>query len=106
MPYDDLQSFLKALDAAGELRRIGAPVDPVLEVAEITDRVSKDPAINKALRFDNVRGSEIPLAINTFGSYKRMHMALGCESFDALAEKIGEMTKPEVPAGIWNKIKK
>ena len=41
MPYENLQEFLRALDAAGELRRIKTTVDPVLEVAEIADRVSK-----------------------------------------------------------------
>jgi 4-hydroxy-3-polyprenylbenzoate decarboxylase len=129
MPYENLQEFLRALDAEGELRRIKAAVDPVLEVAEIADRVSKSPdrggrypgstvqnrettsqqeapRINQALLFEQVQGSSIPLAINTFGSFKRMYMALGCDSFDALAEKIGELTKPEVPAGIWNKLKK
>jgi 4-hydroxy-3-polyprenylbenzoate decarboxylase len=138
MPYDTLQEFIRALDAAGELRRIKAQVDPILEVTEIADRVSKaadregnypgsaaigsdnrsgapfsgrNPrfgtgAVNQALLFENLKGSTLPLSINTFGSYKRMHMALGCESFDALSEKIGELTKPEMPAGIMNKIKK
>ena len=117
MPYDTLQDFLRALDSAGELRRIKAPVDPILEVAEITDRVSKaadregsypgsaaigsdnrssapfsgksprhgTAAVNQALLFENVKGSSLPLSINTFGSYKRMQMALGCDSFDDLA---------------------
>src|ERR1035437_4439417 len=118
MPYDDLQDFLKVLEQAGELKRVRAEVDPVLEVAEIADRVSKaevekpearsqKPELrNQALLFEKVQGSGVPLAINTFGSYKRMHMALGCESFDELAGKIAELTRPEVPAGIWNKIRK
>jgi 4-hydroxy-3-polyprenylbenzoate decarboxylase len=125
MPYDSLPEFLRALDAAGELKRIKAPVDPVLEVAQITDVVSKAPdrsgataggvigdiarpagAVNQALLFENVIGSSIPLAINTFGSMKRMQMALGCDSFDDLAEKLAELTKPEVPSGFLNKMKK
>jgi 4-hydroxy-3-polyprenylbenzoate decarboxylase len=120
MPYDDLQSFLKVLEGVGELRRVKANVDPVLEVAEIVDRVSKGgtsgqwsvvsgqkgPVKNQALVFEKVMGSEVPLAINTFGSYKRMQMALGCEDFDELAGRIAELTKPEVPAGLWNKVKK
>ncbi len=120
MPYDDLQSFLKVLEGVGELRRVKASVDPVLEVAEIVDRVSKGgtsgqwsvvsgqkgPVKNQALVFEKVMGSEVPLAINTFGSYKRMQMALGCEDFDELAGRIAELTRPEVPAGLWNKVKK
>jgi 4-hydroxy-3-polyprenylbenzoate decarboxylase len=121
MPYDTLQEFLSALDAAGELRRISAPVDPVLEITEIADRVSKSatrdgkypaagkpphPGANQALLFSNVQGSSMPAAINTFGSTKRLCMALGCESFDELAERIAELTRPEIPTGIWNKIRK
>ena len=108
MPYENLQDFLKALDTAGELRHIRTEVDPVLEVTEITDRVSKanSELKNQALLFDRIKGSSLPLAINTFGSYKRMHMALGCDSFDDLAQKIAELTRPEVPTGLFNKIKK
>ncbi len=133
MPYDSLPEFLHALEAAGELRRIRAPVDPVLEVAEIADRVSKSPdpagryaatggaarapfapadpkygtpAVNQALLFENVKGSSIPLAINTFGSFNRMHLALGCSSFDELAARLTELTKPEIPAGILSKLRK
>ena len=59
--------------------------------------------MNQALLFEQVRGSAMPLAINTFGSYQRMCLALGCSSFDELAGRIGELTKPEVPTGILNK---
>ncbi|MGA8765117.1 MAG: UbiD family decarboxylase, partial [Candidatus Sulfotelmatobacter sp.] len=41
MPYDDLRAWIAALDRAGELRRIQTEADPILEIAEITDRVSK-----------------------------------------------------------------
>src|SRR5438477_10909299 len=103
MPYDTLQDFLAALEAAGELRRIKTPVDPVLEVAEIADRVSKaadrqgyypgagkapQPGLNQALLFEKVQGSSIPLAVNTFGSYKRMHMAVVGESVDEWADEV------------------
>ena len=130
MAYDDLQSFLSALDQAGELRRITVPVDPVLEVAEIADRVSKSPTrdgrwpasgpppfgphkpqhgttgVNQALLFQAVKGSDIPLAINTFGSYDRLHKALGCENLDALAQRVADLTKPEPPVGLMDKIRK
>lgn len=128
MPYDTLQEFLTALDQHGELKRIAAPVSPILEIAEIADRISKSPArdghnplegagfsgcvpappgtLNQALLFEHVTGSNMPLAINTFGSYARMHLALGCENFDALAAKIGDLTRPEMPVGLFNKLKK
>ena len=62
LPYNDLREWISALDRAGELKRIKAEVDPILEIAEITDRVSKWPARGKhgaggpALLFENVKG--------------------------------------------------
>ncbi len=41
LAYDDLRDWIKVLDKAGELKHIHEPVDPILEIAEITDRVSK-----------------------------------------------------------------
>ncbi len=44
MAYRDLQSFIRDLDEKGQLKRIAAEVDPVLEITAIADRVSKLPA--------------------------------------------------------------
>ncbi|MAE60528.1 MAG: menaquinone biosynthesis decarboxylase [Planctomycetaceae bacterium] len=125
MPYANLRQFIEALDAAGELHRVTAPVSPILEVTEITDRISKSPAPNlspharrndphhhqlggKALLFENVDGASMPLAINTFGSYRRVEMALGGidVGFDGLGEQIGAIVKPEPPIGLIEKMKK
>ena len=125
MPYPTLRDFVTALDSAGELHRIKAPVSPMLEITEITDRVSKSPAPStspvaavtdpkhhqlggKALLFENVTDSDIPLSINTLGSYRRMEMALGCEQggFEGLAERIEALLKPEPPVGIMEKMRK
>ncbi len=46
MAYDSLQSFVSDLDRAGELRRITAPVDVELEIAEI-DGNGERPASRK-----------------------------------------------------------
>ena len=130
MAYETLQDFLTALEKAGELRRITPLVDPRLEVAEIADRVSKAPtrdgrypaagrapfgppqpqfgtgACNQALLFEHIQGSSIPLAINTFGSYQRLQMALGCGSFDELAARIAELARPELPQGLLDKVRR
>ena len=74
MAYSSLRDFVKELEQAGELKRIKAEVSPNLEITQITDRVSK--AEGPALLFENVEGSDMPLLINAFGSYKRMAMAL------------------------------
>lgn len=94
--YQSIREFVEALEAAGELKRITSPVSPLLEIAEITDRMSKseapftgsasskanDPRWHErggyALLFENVAGSTIPVLINAFGSYRRMEFALGC----------------------------
>lgn len=97
MAYEDLRSFLKTLEREGELRRIKAQVDPYLEVGEITDRVQK--AHGPALLFENVKGSDLPLAMNVFGTQRRLCLALGIKSLDEIGERIGELLKPELPHG-------
>ncbi|MFM9959084.1 MAG: UbiD family decarboxylase domain-containing protein [Phycisphaerales bacterium] len=129
--FPTTRDFVAALEASGQLRRISAAVDPVLEIAQITDRVSKsaapvmpsqgakrtDPRFHHlggpALLFENVRGSDIPVLINAWGSYARMEMALGCHDsghtpggFEALAAKIGSLVKPQPPRSLTEIIAK
>jgi 4-hydroxy-3-polyprenylbenzoate decarboxylase len=92
MAYKSLRSFIDALEQAGELIRIKAFVDPVLEIAEITDRVSKTPERNKALLFENT-GTEFPVLINAMGSYKRMCLALGVKELDDVMHDIEDLLK-------------
>ncbi|MBK34335.1 MAG: menaquinone biosynthesis decarboxylase [Gemmatimonadetes bacterium] len=104
MNYRSLQEFIQAIDEAGELKRISAEVDPRLEVTEIADRVMKQPAGGAALLFENVKGSDIPLGINLFGSSKRMAMALGVEALDDIGDRLSEMLKLEVPDSLMGKL--
>lgn len=121
MASDTLSDFIAELEREGELARVNAQVNPILEVAEIADRVSKSrsphghneldrsPAAalgGKALLFENVAGSDIPLAINTFGSYWRVNRALGTENLTALAERVQQMVKPEIPTTLLDKMKR
>ncbi|MBI5142155.1 MAG: UbiD family decarboxylase [Nitrospirae bacterium] len=77
MPDGDIRDFIALLESRGQLHRVAAEVDPALEIAEITDRVSKQPDGGKALLFERVRGSAFPAATNLFGSPQRMRLALG-----------------------------
>src|SRR5262245_35498298 len=108
MAYDNLSDFLSELQDDGELVRISAEVDPILEISEITDRVSKSPAGGPALFFENVKGSTMPVVINLLGSYKRMCRALGVKSFDEVAERINwfvALLKMEGFSGWMDKLK-
>ncbi|MFN0136535.1 MAG: UbiD family decarboxylase [Phycisphaerae bacterium] len=104
MPAADMQTFVAELESRGLLKRIKAEVDPILEITEITDRVTK--AGGPALLFENVRGSKIPVLINTFGTKERMCLALGCADFQELADRVKMLVKPEVPTTLMEKLKK
>src|SRR5207237_2842104 len=102
---------MAALDRAGELRRVRAEVDPILEITEITDRVSKSgrgtaKAGGPALLFENVKGhAGVPLLINQFGSARRMQMALEVDSLDEVAARIHAFMDVKSPQGLLDKIK-
>jgi len=104
VPADDLQTFVRELEQRGWLKRISVEVDPILEVTEIADRVTK--AGGPALLFERVRGSAYPLLINTFGSTERMCLALGTDSFAAAADRIKNVLKPEIPTTLMQKLRK
>jgi 4-hydroxy-3-polyprenylbenzoate decarboxylase len=122
LAINNLRSFVELLDQCGQLRRVKAEVDPILEISAIADRVSKMPAAGSApppatdpihglqgghaLLFENVMGHKIPVAINTFGSYERMRLALGVENFEQLAERVQELVKPVMPTTLLEKMKK
>ena len=125
MPFSDLRQWIAALDRAGELKRIQTEVDPILEITEITDRVSKgqgatttEGAPSKpsyglggrsggpALLFQNIKGhSSTQLLINQFGSESRMKLAFGVNSLDEIADRIRMFMDVKSPQGFLDKIK-
>lgn len=92
MAYRSLRAFIDVLEQSGELIRVKTFVDPVLEIAEITDRVSKTPNRNKALLFENT-GTAFPLLINGMGSERRMCIALGVSALDDVTRDIEDLFK-------------
>ncbi len=129
--YATTREFVEALEKSGELARVKGRVSPILEITDLADRQSKssapslpseatratDPRFHhlggKALLFENVEGSDIPVVINQFGSYHRMEMALGCHAaghtpggLEALASRLGHLVKPEPPPTLLAKLKK
>jgi 4-hydroxy-3-polyprenylbenzoate decarboxylase len=74
-PFPDLRSFVTHLEQTGRLKRITVPVDPVLEISEILQRVVRERG--PALLFERPKGSDVPLVTNLFGTMDRMELALG-----------------------------
>ena len=111
MPFDDLRQWIAALDRAGQLKRIQTEADPILEIAEITDRVSKSRDRQRrsrrpALLFPKLKGHPgSQLLINQFGSDARMKLALGVNSFDEVAARIRMFMDVKSPQGFLDKLK-
>ena len=109
MPFQNLREFLRHLDRTGQLVRVRQPVSVDLEMAEIADRTMKLPGGGPALLFERPllmdgTASDIPVAINVFGSWRRMAEALGVDDVEEHARRISELVKPEIPKGLWGKV--
>src|SRR5438105_9617474 len=102
-PPGDLREWIGLLEREEELVRIAAEVDPHLEITEIADRVVKSGG--PALLFEHPKGSEHPLLINQFGTERRMCLAFGAESLDAVGEKVGSVLEMQPPQGLVEKVK-
>jgi len=101
MAYKNLREFIRLLEKGDQLVRVQVPVDPHLEITEITDRVSKGPLEkNKALLFEKVIGSDMPVLINMFGHPQRMAWALGVRELEELNRKMARLMDPNLPKGL------
>jgi 4-hydroxy-3-polyprenylbenzoate decarboxylase len=106
-PFRDLRAFAAHLEKAGRLRRVSVPVSRDLEIAEITDRVSKGPADrNVALLFENVDGSAMPVLVNAFGASDRMAAALGVGRLDELGERVTTLLDLKLPGTFAERLAK
>ena len=117
MGTSNFQQLLARYEEEGELLRISKQVSPFLIPAAVSHMHARQSAPRasrgassfdlrrssmggKALLFENVEGSEIPLAMNLFGSYRRLEIALGCESdggLEKIASKIELLVEPKPP---------
>ncbi len=94
--FYDLQEYTGYLEAIGDLVRVKAEVDPILEITEISSRVIKERG--PALIFENVRGASHPLAINLFGTEERVELALGRRPRDVGEELVELFHKVNPPS--------
>jgi 4-hydroxy-3-polyprenylbenzoate decarboxylase len=109
MTIDTLSDFIRAIEEARELVRVRQPVAAKLELCEIADRTMKMPGGGPALLFEHVllddgTKSAFPVAINLFGSMRRMSLALGVSSLDEIGERITRLMDLKVPDGLVAKL--
>lgn len=108
MPYQDLRDFLTLLEKNNELKRIIVPIDPVLEITEISDRVLRQKG--PALLFQHPKNHHIPVLTNLFGTPDRIALAMGHSSIDGLKElgqTLAYLKEPDPPKGLkdtWGKL--
>ncbi len=130
MAYRDLREFVRKLEDEGELRRVKAEVDPILEIAEVVQRLRREamngekltaektkdnigaahsgpsPAgLGPALLFEKPKGSRYPLLINAFGSVRRMELAFEVENLQDVAARIRGFLDMQTPQGLFDKLK-
>ena len=104
MPFENLSEYVEKLEIAGELRRVTTEVNPELEVAEVMRRMmySKN---SPAILFENVKGYDVPILGNAFGSIKRIQLALELDDFSDIGNRIVDLTKLKIPSGVLNKLR-
>lgn len=101
MAFRCLAEFVELLEQRGHLRRVATPVNPELEITEITDRVCKGPLKrNVALLFEHVIGSDYPVLINSLGHPLRMAWALGVDDLEQLSQRLSNLLDPRLPQGL------
>ena len=110
MGYADLREFVRRLEKEGELRRVKAEVDPVLEIVEVVQRTQAQPGPKgnpggMALLFEKPKGSQYGLLINAFGSERRMELAFEVEKLDDVAARIRGFMDMQTPQGLFDKLK-
>ena len=106
--FEDLRSFLDALEARGELTKIDVPVNPSLEITEICRRTLSHEG--PALLFTRPSNSQVPILANLFGTAGRIAAALGVtgtDGFRQLGKLLAALKAPEPPRGLgdaWQKL--
>jgi len=104
VPIEDTHEFIEELEKNGELKRVKTEVDSDLEIAEILRREMYSNG--SAILFENVKGYDMPVLGNAFGSMRRLEIALEMTDFTEIGQRIADMTKMDIPSGLLNKIKK
>ncbi|MDY6854566.1 MAG: menaquinone biosynthesis decarboxylase [Thermodesulfobacteriota bacterium] len=103
MAYKDLRDFIRILEKKKLLKRVKEKVNTILEITEITNRISKQNG--PAILFENVQGFTMPVLMNAFGSWERMNLALECEDLDEIGSRIEALLLSDMPTGFLDKLR-
>jgi len=105
MTFNDLREFLNHLESKNLLKRVKAQVDTNLEIAGIMDRLVKN--VGPAVIFENVKGYNVPVVANLFGTQERVALGLGIteNEFAEIGKFLAFLQRPKPPEGIWKAIK-
>ncbi len=104
MSHRNLREFISLLEERGELARVSAAVSPELEITEIVDRTVR--AGGPAILFENVVGHDMPVAINLYGTHRRVAWALGVEDAEEIAGRVRDLLSmaQNPPGGLMDKV--
>ena len=101
MAFHDLRSFLSRLERDGQLRRVAAPVDPVLESTALCLRALREGG--PALLMEQPVGAQHALLGNLFGHRARIEAALAgrpLASLRELGELLAAIKEPRWPSSL------
>ena len=94
MAYDDLRSFLRALDKEGQLLHIAEEVQPEPDIAAAANAAPRLGDAAPALYFDNVYGfANARIAMNVHGSWANHALALGMDKNSGTKDQVDEFIR-------------
>ena len=102
----DLRSYIDALDAAGQLARVKAPVSLEHELADVAASLARTDT--GAGLFENVAGADWPVFCGGVTSHRRAAVALGCrpgeivDVMDRVLDPANGIAPVTVDAAAWH----
>ena len=104
MAFDSLYEYIDTLESIGKLHRVKTEVDTNLEIAEIMRRMMYS-GNSPAILFENVKGYDIPVLGNAFGTMDLLKTALNLSDFREIGKRITDLTKLKIPSNLFDKLK-
>ncbi|HEX2406965.1 MAG TPA: UbiD family decarboxylase domain-containing protein [Nitrososphaeraceae archaeon] len=104
MAFDSLSEYIDTLESIGKLHHVKAEVDTNLEIAEVMRRMMYS-GNSPAILFENVKGYNIPILGNAFGTVDLLKTALNLSDFKEIGKRVTDLTKLKIPSNLFDKLK-